>query len=348
MHRHLRIVVVAGLAVALAGACRQGDSPQALAKLDSLSRAGAQRDSLVAEMAYDARVLSDIGTTLARVSIPKGKIRVSAESPMQAWRDSMVQRVRYVAARLPEAERLLRRSEERVAGLTSLSDSLRTTLEATLANYREIVDSQRAQIGMLVAVVDTLRGQVVALGCVNETERVIGTAIAFRAEVRVGDSKRPVEHAQDIKFPLIVKPASEDASKGIDAKSVVDSIKDLMERIEYIHDEFGTAALIEEYIDGREIYAAVLGDDKPEALPLIELDLSKLPEGEPRIAGYEVKFDVNTEAYKVTKSAPAQGLDEELVEQIHNIALETWRALKFRDYGRIDCRVTKDGRVGRP
>ena len=67
MHRHLRIVVVAGLAVALAGACRQGDSPQALAKLDSLSRAGAQRDSLVAEMAYDARVLSDIGTTLARL-----------------------------------------------------------------------------------------------------------------------------------------------------------------------------------------------------------------------------------------------------------------------------------------
>jgi len=163
MHRHLRTVVIAGLAVALAGACRQGDSPQALAKLDSLSRAGAQRDSLVAEMAYDARVLSDIGTTLARVSIPKGKIRVSAESPMQAWRDSMVQRVRYIAARLPEAERLLRRSEERVAGLTTLSDSLRTTLEATLANYREIVDSQRAQIGMLVAVVDTLRGQVVAL-----------------------------------------------------------------------------------------------------------------------------------------------------------------------------------------
>ena len=157
--------------------------------------------------------------------------------------------------------------------------------------------------------------------------------------------KGQVEHAQDIKFPLIVKPASEDASKGIDNKSVVDSIKDLMERIEYIHDEFDTAALIEEYIDGREIYAAVLGNDKPEALPLIELDLSKLPDDVPRIAGYEVKFDVNTEAYKVTKSAPAHDLDDEMVEQIHNIALETWRALKFRDYGRIDCRLTKDGKV---
>jgi D-alanine-D-alanine ligase len=157
--------------------------------------------------------------------------------------------------------------------------------------------------------------------------------------------KGQVEHAQDIKFPLIVKPASEDASKGIDTKSVVDSIKDLMERIEYIHDEFDAPALIEEYIDGREIYAAVLGNDKPEALPLIELDLSKLPRDVPRIAGYEVKFDVNTEAYKVTKSAPAHDLDEEVVERIHEIALTTWRALKFRDYGRIDCRLTKDGKV---
>ena len=157
--------------------------------------------------------------------------------------------------------------------------------------------------------------------------------------------KGQIEHFQDIKFPLIVKPASEDASKGIDAKSVVDSIKDLMERIEYIHDEFDSPALIEEYIDGREIYAAVLGNDKAEALPLIELDLSKLPDDVPRIAGYDVKFDVNTEAYKVTKSAPAHDLDEEVVETIHNIALETWRALKFRDYGRVDCRLTKEGKV---
>ena len=157
--------------------------------------------------------------------------------------------------------------------------------------------------------------------------------------------KGRVEHAQDIKFPLIVKPSSEDASKGIDAKSVVDSIKDLMERIEYIHDEFDAPALIEEYIEGREIYAAVLGNDKPEALPLVELDLSKLPEDVPRIAGYEVKFDVNTEAYKLTKSAPVQDLDHEVTQQIQNVALTCWRALKFRDYGRIDCRLTKDGRV---
>src|SRR6185369_7175783 len=110
--------------------------------------------------------------------------------------------------------------------------------------------------------------------------------------------KGMVEHAQDIQFPVIVKPASEDASKGIDASSVVHSVKDLLERIAYVHEEFDGAVLLEEYIEGREIYAAVLGNDRLEALPLVELDLSKLPKGMPHIAGYEVKFDVNTEAYR--------------------------------------------------
>jgi D-alanine-D-alanine ligase len=154
-----------------------------------------------------------------------------------------------------------------------------------------------------------------------------------------------VEHAQDIQFPMIVKPASEDASKGIDAASVVHSVKELLERIAYVGEEFNSAALIEEYIEGREIYAAVLGNDKPEALPLIELDLSKLPDGMPKIAGYEVKFDVTTEAYKVTKSAPARDLDEETVSLIHSTAVTAFRALKLRDYGRLDLRLGANGRV---
>jgi D-alanine-D-alanine ligase len=158
-------------------------------------------------------------------------------------------------------------------------------------------------------------------------------------------NKGRVEHAQDIHFPVIVKPAAEDASKGIDAASVVGSLKDLFERIAYVQDEFDSPALIEEYIEGREIYAGILGNDKPEALPLIELDLSKLPDGMPRIAGYEVKFDVNTEAYKKTKSAPARDLDEELVKLIQDTAVTAYRVLKLRDYGRLDLRVTDEGKV---
>jgi D-alanine-D-alanine ligase len=157
--------------------------------------------------------------------------------------------------------------------------------------------------------------------------------------------KGRVEHAQDIQFPLIVKPASEDASKGIDAGSVVNSVKEMLERIAWIDEEFDCPAMMEEYIDGREIYAAVLGNDRPEALPPVELDLSKLPEGMPKIAGYEVKFDVRTEAYKKTKSAPATDLDEETVGRIHETALTAFKALKLRDYARLDLRLAADGRV---
>ncbi|HEX8155564.1 MAG TPA: D-alanine--D-alanine ligase, partial [Thermoanaerobaculia bacterium] len=154
-----------------------------------------------------------------------------------------------------------------------------------------------------------------------------------------------VEHAQDIRFPVIVKPASEDASKGIDSGSVVNSLKELFERIDYLQREFDGPVMLEEYIEGREIYAAILGNERPEALPLVELDLSKLPAGMPHIAGYEVKFDVRTEAYKVTKSAPARDLSEELTASIHETALTAYRALKLRDYGRLDLRVNEAGRV---
>jgi D-alanine-D-alanine ligase len=154
-----------------------------------------------------------------------------------------------------------------------------------------------------------------------------------------------LDHSHDISFPLIVKPTSEDGSIGIDASSVVESVKELMEKIHYIHEEFDSPALIEEYIEGREIYAAVLGNENPEVLPMVELDLSKLPKGTPKIAGKDVKWDKETEAYKVTKSAPAEDLEESTVKRLSDTALSAYNALKLRDYGRIDMRLTKKGEV---
>jgi D-alanine-D-alanine ligase len=157
--------------------------------------------------------------------------------------------------------------------------------------------------------------------------------------------KGQLDHAHDIAFPLIVKPLSEDGSIGINVDSVVTSVKDLMERIHYIQDTFDSPALIEEYIEGREIYASVLGNEKPEALPLVELDLSKLPEGTPRIAGTEVKWEKETESYRRTRTRPAEDLDDDTAEQLRNTAVAAYQALKLRDYGRIDLRLTPEGRI---
>ena len=94
-----------------------------------------------------------------------------------------------------------------------------------------------------------------------------------------------LDFSHDLHFPVIVKPAREDGSIGIEFSAVVSSIKELMERMDWLHQHFDSPVLIEEYIEGREMYVGIIGNAKPEALPIIELDLSKLPEGTPRIAG---------------------------------------------------------------
>jgi D-alanine-D-alanine ligase len=155
-----------------------------------------------------------------------------------------------------------------------------------------------------------------------------------------------IDHAHDISFPLIVKPTSEDGSIGIGADAVVNSVKELMERVSYVQTEFDSPALIEEYIEGREIYAAILGSyESAHALPLVELDLSKLPKGVPRIASQDVKFERETEAYKLTKSAIAEDLDEETEARLTETAIKAYRAVKLRDYGRIDMRLSAKGDV---
>lgn len=155
-----------------------------------------------------------------------------------------------------------------------------------------------------------------------------------------------IDHAHDIAFPLIVKPTSEDGSIGIGADAVVNSVKELMERVSYIQTEFDSPALIEEYIEGREIYAAILGSyEKSQVLPLVELDLSKLPKGLPKIASQDVKFEKDTDAYKLTKSAVAEDLDEETTKKLSDTALAAYRAVKLRDYGRVDMRLSAKGEV---
>jgi D-alanine-D-alanine ligase len=154
-----------------------------------------------------------------------------------------------------------------------------------------------------------------------------------------------LDFSHDLEFPVIVKPAREDGSIGIEFSSVVSSIRELMERIDWLHANFDSPVLIEEYVEGREMYVGVLGNDNPTALPVVELDLSKLPEGRPRIAGAEVKWGKGTRAYRDTKSAIAEDLPEETTALLQQTAVAVFQALELRDYARIDMRLRPDGRV---
>lgn len=142
-------------------------------------------------------------------------------------------------------------------------------------------------------------------------------------------------------FPLIVKPIATDASIGINAKSVVNTVEELMERVFSIHAEFHTPALVEQYIDGRELYVGLLGNPL-ETLPPIEWDLSKLPSHLPRIAGTEAKWEND---FKEAKEFVPKDVieDEELMKRIHTAATGAASALLIRDYARIDMRLAADG-----
>ncbi len=166
MRATIRILPVAGLALVGALACSGKPSPALQARIDSLQNASNERDRLVQEMAQDARMISDISAELAKVQV-RGKLSVSSESPGQASRDSVVQRVRYIASRLTQTEQSLRSSERRVRSLTSVSDSLRNTLTATIANYDTIISSQRIQLLAFAAQLDTLKGENTTLIAVN-------------------------------------------------------------------------------------------------------------------------------------------------------------------------------------
>jgi D-alanine-D-alanine ligase len=152
-----------------------------------------------------------------------------------------------------------------------------------------------------------------------------------------------LDWAHDLKFPVIVKPVREDGSIGIAFTAIVHSIKELMERIDQLHADFDDPVLIEEYIEGREIYVGVLGNTRAEGLPPIELDLSHLPEGIPRIAGAEVKWREGTRAYRGSRMRPAGDLSEETRHTLAQAALTAFQALHLRDYARVDFRLTPDG-----
>ena len=152
------------------------------------------------------------------------------------------------------------------------------------------------------------------------------------------------ETGGNLRMPLFVKPLRMDASIGIDERSLVRNTAQLMERVQYIHKTFGDAALAEEYIEGREFYVGVLGNDDLTAFPPLEMDFSGLRTGSVPIMDSEAKFDQTSDRYHGTTVVLPQ-LEPALKAKLQRVSLQAYRALRVRDYGRIDLRLTETGEV---
>lgn len=153
-----------------------------------------------------------------------------------------------------------------------------------------------------------------------------------------------VDWSDQLKFPLFVKPMNADSSVGINDKAIVKTLKELMERISYIHTEVNAPALIEEFIEGREIYVGVLGNDRMEALPIIEWDFSKVKDA-PAIATAEAKWNKDCDAYKAPQLFP-EDIPEPVYKKVQAAAVEACKLLKVFDYARVDLRLRPKERRG--
>jgi len=157
----------------------------------------------------------------------------------------------------------------------------------------------------------------------------------------VMESADDLARRHSLAYPLIVKPVAEDASIGIDARSVVYDSASAAARVKFVWSEFKQPALVEEFIEGRELNVAVLADSRGEldALPVSEIPFDALPPGTPTIVSYDAKWVTGSPVYKSTPSRCPAVLEPALAERVQHAALLAARAVGLRDYGRIDLRL---------
>ncbi len=152
------------------------------------------------------------------------------------------------------------------------------------------------------------------------------------------------ETGGNLRMPLFVKPLRADSSIGIGAKSLVHDTGSLMKQVDKIHRDLEDAALAEEFIEGREFFVGIVGNIKPQALPPIEVDFTGFPDGQPRILDSKAKWNEASKEYKGTRSVIAD-IPDELRARLQKVSIDAYRALRVRDYGRVDLRLTETGDI---
>ncbi len=147
------------------------------------------------------------------------------------------------------------------------------------------------------------------------------------------------------KFPLIVKSATEDASFGISQASIVNDSGRLRERVQFIHEQTNSDAIAEQYIDGRELYIGVLGNDRLQTFPVWELDFGTLSEVQAGIATRKVKWDPDYQRKHGIRTGVADDLPAAMQTSLAALAKRIYRSLHMSGYGRMDLRLSADGKV---
>lgn len=153
-------------------------------------------------------------------------------------------------------------------------------------------------------------------------------------------ARRRVRRPRRLAFPLIVKSLTLDSSIGISQASVVETEEKLEERVRFIHESIGTDALVETYVEGRELYVGILGNQRLQVLPIWELLFTKMPEDQRKIATERLKWSLGYQRKRGIVSAGAKDLPEGAAARIRDICKRVYRSLMLSGYARIDLRLS--------
>lgn len=186
-------------------------------------------------------------------------------------------------------------------------------------------------------------------GLILARDKALAKNLLSRSAIRTPDffvssRRQKLKLNFKIKYPVFVKSLTEDSSLGITRKSIVTNGRQLRQRLEYFHEQLNLDALVESYIDGRELYVGVLGNKRVETLPSWELFFDRASARVPLVATRRVKWDLNYRSQLGVRTGPAQ-LNSVLNRQLMVCANHIYLDLKLNGYARIDFRVDKSGEL---
>ena len=175
--------------------------------------------------------------------------------------------------------------------------------------------------------------------------REAGVSVPRFAVFPLGRRVERVRLPRRLDFPMIVKSLTEEGSVAIAEASVVRTAEQLYERVSFVHRTVQTDAIAEQYIDGREIYVGVIGNDVLTTLPIWELRIPGLREDAPMIATDRMKWDDAHQERVGLHTGPAENLPHNLTERLPRLCRRAYRALHLSGYARLDIRLDSDGRA---
>ena len=188
-----------------------------------------------------------------------------------------------------------------------------------------------------------------ALSLANCQNKILAKRLLSTSGIRIPlffiVAEKSSRYNHKLKYPLLVKPPFEDASVGIENESIVTDSQQLKERIDYVLKYFTPPVLVEEFIEGRELNVAVMGDRRLRVLPISEIDFSEMPDHLHNIVSYQAKWDPHHESYHKTIPICPAPLPKNIEIRAKEIAFKAFKVMGCRDYARVDMRLSKDNKL---